>query len=500
MRGYLVRTKRNELVMKLQILSVIGYAVFLTVAIHAKADALTPLCKRSAEIKSAVLWELEKTDCKKVSVAEMASLKRLRNIQYKLNKDHLKAADLEGFSSLSEITFSVTASQIDEDLFSSLPALRVLTIKFSKGFLLEGPKLRSASLESLDLLILNRGGYSGDTWTISDSAFANLPSLKTLSLYGTPSLSEKAFIGVMHLKELSFFSPKISDGLFQELSGLESLTFQRIPYIWGGEPSRDSPGFTFTTETFKGLKALKRLSITRAGIGECSNPSCGDALPVGVFSDLQNLEELDLSQNQIKSVDERVFSTLTQLKVLNLHENNLQRFSSNTLRGQNNLERLDLSYNWELSNSVHAIFDSIKNLPRLRELNLSEISVKCADNNRGNCLFDWKIPVNSFVNLTSLEKLYLAGNAFLLEGSRAFLPLKTLRELDVSSNYFAPLGGCGFGFPEDRCRKADDMSPPDLNGLLNLKQIRLATAGSLKWPQGIKDSYENAYPNVKFSW
>ena len=92
------------------------------------------------------------------------------------------------------------------------------------------------------------------------------------------------------------------------------------------------------------------------------------------FSNLKQLVLLDLSVNQIKCLDERIFSDLKNVKKLNLWNNNLEVLNAETFVGLENLTELDLSFN-QISHFDVRILD---NLPRLERIDLSSrwISIK----------------------------------------------------------------------------------------------------------------------------
>jgi Leucine-rich repeat (LRR) protein len=107
------------------------------------------------------------------------------------------------------------------------------------------------------------------------------------------------------------------------------------------------------------------------------------------FSGMTNLKQLDLSNNEIESLPTNTFSQLKQLEVLDLHKNEITEVKGESLSGLVCLKTLDLSEN------------------RIT-----------------------KIPVNTFSALKKLEELNLLGNKGLSEiikNELAVLDLKSLK-------------------------------------------------------------------------
>nr|AIO08167.1 variable lymphocyte receptor C [Petromyzon marinus] len=109
-------------------------------------------------------------------------------------------------------------------------------------------------------------------------------------------------------------------------------------------------------KAFWGLSNLTYLTIT-------NNPQL-QSLPVGVFDQLKNLNELRLSSNQLKSLPPRVFDSLTKLTYLSLNNNQLQSIPAGVFDKLTNLDRLELSTN-QLQSVPDGAFDKLTNLQTL---------------------------------------------------------------------------------------------------------------------------------------
>nr|AIO08237.1 variable lymphocyte receptor C [Petromyzon marinus] len=113
-------------------------------------------------------------------------------------------------------------------------------------------------------------------------------------------------------------------------------------------------------KAFQGLPHLTFLSIT-------NNPQL-QSLPVGVFDQLKNLNELYLNDNQLKSLPPRVFDSLTKLTRLTLYINQLQSIPEGIFNKLASLQTLNL-YNNQLQSVPDGAFDSLTNLETMNLFN-----------------------------------------------------------------------------------------------------------------------------------
>nr|AIO08262.1 variable lymphocyte receptor C [Petromyzon marinus] len=113
-------------------------------------------------------------------------------------------------------------------------------------------------------------------------------------------------------------------------------------------------------KAFWGLSNLTYLTIT--------NNNQLQYLPVGVFDQLKNLNELRLDGNKLKSLPPRVFDSLTKLTRLDLDRNQLQSVPDGVFDKLGSLERLYLSEN-KLQSVPYGVFDSLTNLETMNLFN-----------------------------------------------------------------------------------------------------------------------------------
>ncbi|GFO29954.1 leucine-rich repeat-containing G-protein coupled receptor 4 [Plakobranchus ocellatus] len=126
---------------------------------------------------------------------------------------------------------------------------------------------------------------------------------------------------------------------------------------------------------------------------------------------------LDLSANQITSLQPEAFKRLPNLQYLYLSANGIEEIPTKAFRCLFWLKHLTLHGN-KIS-SMHA--DSFFDLIRIQDLNLAENNIS-------------QIPQNTFTNLKTLEKLNLEKNSFSELRSYTFLGLESLQLLNISHN------------------------------------------------------------------
>jgi len=77
-----------------------------------------------------------------------------------------------------------------------------------------------------------------------------------------------------------------------------------------------------------------------------------------LFQDLNRLIKLDLSYNQIQTIDQRLFKGLTCLTYLFLNNNQLTDMSSKLFKGLNHLTHIWLNNNEWSSNNLELYIES----------------------------------------------------------------------------------------------------------------------------------------------
>ncbi|XP_054238901.1 toll-like receptor 3 [Indicator indicator] len=239
-------------------------------------------------------------------------------------------------------------------------------------------------LQGTNLTVLNLAQNSLSV--IQDDSFQWLSSLQYLNLKDNNiHLSSRLFYGLSKLKYLNMInslSGKIEDYSFHWLYNLEYLIMD----------NNNFPGIT--ANMFTGLNNLKYLSLCNCNINlqKITNKT---------FSSLANssLQVLNLTKTRVSTMESGAFSSLGQLKILDLGLNEIsQELKGPEFKGLNLIQVIYLSYN--------------KNVTLRSE---------------------------SFIFVPSLRKLMLrkVGCSNLALSPSPFHPLKNLTVLDISNNNIA---------------------------------------------------------------
>ncbi|KAH9636861.1 hypothetical protein HF086_010642 [Spodoptera exigua] len=137
-----------------------------------------------------------------------------------------------------------------------------------------------------------------------------------------------------------------------------------------------------------------------------------------VFIELPSLERLYLTNNKITTIHDKAFVHLINLRELEIDRNGLFSLNSETFSGLRNLQKLDLS-----SNNLEVIGDNtFLPLVNLRTLNLEENKIQMLDE-------------KAFNGLGQLSVLNLAHNKLTtIENVKTFEGLDSLTMLNLKSN------------------------------------------------------------------
>ncbi|XP_072046677.1 uncharacterized protein [Amphiura filiformis] len=164
------------------------------------------------------------------------------------------------------------------------------------------------------------------------------------------------------------------------------------------------------------------------------------------FIFLTSLQRLDLSYNQLENVSGKSFIHLASLQSLDLSHNNISKISNDTFTGLNKLDTLDLS-NQNHFNLLGSPFRSTLSLKKLYIAfsglssllssvfsGLRELQELTLSNNKIPSL-----PASIFHGLTNLTHLYLSENAISRLPETLFVDLFSLDYLDLSDNDISSL-------------------------------------------------------------
>ncbi|CAH0552815.1 unnamed protein product [Brassicogethes aeneus] len=233
------------------------------------------------------------------------------------------------------------------------------------------------------------------------------------ALFFQSSLSAGSFKPLVELRELVIEYCKIgnlSDGAFKGLKELRNLTVRTHNTDWSAMTLEVSPN-AFSEE----LRLLERLDLGENNIWN---------FPEGVLCPLYSLELLNLTRNRFRDITTFQFSANgpsekcgTNLKLLDLSKNNIDRLPSSQLSGLSRLQKLYLQ-----GNGLSHLAD--RALEGLGALNI----LKLSDNRLVN------LPPELFADTHDIREMYLQNNSINVLAPGLFSELTQLLVLDLSHN------------------------------------------------------------------
>lgn len=171
--------------------------------------------------------------------------------------------------------------------------------------------------------------------------------------------------------------------------------------------------------TFDGLKSLRILSLRKNFLEELAAD--------GLFAQADQLEELDIGQNRIRTVQAAAFAGLAHLRILYLDDNDLHAVPSQAFGLIPHLAELHLG----LNPFEHIPEEAFRPIANLYLLDLHGGSVH-------------NISAGGFHGLETLRVLRLSGNALDAVPSRQLEGLERLEELSLGRNYIETIGKADF--------------------------------------------------------
>lgn len=342
-------------------------------------------------------------------------------------------------------------------LSSDNPACKVgLTdLDLSRNFIstLNGQDLSQAP--KLKRIFLSRNRLT----ILADDSFTNLPDLVEIDLSDNQlaALPPRVFNSTHHLQKLSLQNNSLS---------------------------------LITSELFVGLVQLKYLNLSR-------NLISSHLVSSETFASLSGLEILDLSFNKFTKIDHSIFSKLTSLKEVFLHNNLIHRIEPNAFGSSDKLTTLDLSFN-----NLASLLGLLKKEQKIKVLRLGNNKVVDNTNFSLPCeeLLDLdlqenlltsvpifltecsklttldlsnnkitELPDGTFVGLSKLFGLSLAGNQIKSLSNNSFANMTSgLNILNLANNKLEEIdGGAFWSLKELRALRLDNNSLNDINGLVS---------------------------------
>lgn len=366
-----------------------------------------------------------------------------------------------GLSGLAVLNLSVNYLQDLSDLgFSSselnsckIP-LRSLDLSFNS--LSKLPSKSLGQLRKLEHLVLTSNTIN----VVEDGALADLSALVTLNLAGNRlvALPPDLFSQTKYLQELYLQNNSLSvlaPGLFEGLQHLLVLNLSR----------NDIGNDWLTPDTFSSCVRLVALDLSHNRLTRFEG---------SILNGLTSLQILDLSFNRLQTISANSFLSQHNLHILRLSDNNIDSIHPQALAGLNVLSSLSLDRNrltnlhkdvlqntsaglTDLSlagNLLTFIPEAVRSLGKLKTLDVG-------DNQIVNLLND------SFIGLSNLYGLRLAGNKIEKFNSAVFAPIPDLQALNLANNQLSSLDQGSFNsITKLRMLRLDQNQLEDINGIL----------------------------------
>ncbi|XP_071135294.1 leucine-rich repeat-containing G-protein coupled receptor 4-like [Mytilus edulis] len=172
-------------------------------------------------------------------------------------------------------------------------------------------------------------------------------------------------------------------------------------------------------EVFSDLTNLEILQLGDNVIGN---------LDSSFFENLDKLTNLHLQQNNITTLPVNVFSNLKSLQVLYLYENSIQEYDTDVFKGLHQLRELYLQNN-RISNLTTNVF---VDLQLMEILDVSQNQLQ-------------SLPSTVFSNLISLRILYIYSNFITTISEHTFWNLDNLEQIDIYDNKISTIENTSFG-------------------------------------------------------
>jgi Leucine-rich repeat (LRR) protein len=365
--------------------------------------------------KSSYLFSYFLIDMKCIQEQFITSFNGSSNLEcLKLDNIHIDLAKSDPFvnmTKLRQITMSLsTMENVELDFFQKFPNLEKLdlyytSIPFSAEHLTNLINLKFLSLignccSELDSLkeISNLVILEFDFKTACPiEEFKCLKQLEHLRIHAKPGL------WMRHLKKLKSLA-------LYELSSDKILNvdhhYSFMTSLCKLEIISSNCEHFIQRATFTGLKQLNVLSLKNITIADED----------GLFEDLENLTELNLSMSNRTelTIKSNLFKSLRKLRKLTIYR--VAKIETNFLEYSSNLSELKIGYVFQSFEITERTFSKQRDL-KVLEICVARIS---------------SLPANVFVNLSNLTRLSFFGNCLRTLNENSFNGLDNVRELKIN--------------------------------------------------------------------
>ncbi|KAL9700263.1 hypothetical protein quinque_003704 [Culex quinquefasciatus] len=299
---------------------------------------------------------------------------------------------------------------LDDSVFQAISStLERLYLANNKFATIRAAVLNLESLQHLDLSDNYFKSLPNDAFihlkrlesiNLNDNALSAIPeALRGLTSLDDLELADNRIMQIdthilstlTRLEELDLsqnFISSIPSGAFDSLRSLKELHLD-------DNDIRHIEGNVFAQN--RNLKKLIIKALELAGMALTT-------LPIGIFDNLADLEELDLGYNQLKTLDSNIFRNLFSLETLLLAENGIESLSPELFYGLRNLNEIDLSGN-ELTTLETHVFRDCLNLEKLDIASNKFVTFNLPQMSFAKTLLDLDISDNMLTTITVTEDL-----------------------------------------------------------------------------------------------
>lgn len=337
---------------------------------------------------------------------------------------------------------------------------------------------------SLRVLYLNNNNIT----QLSNHAFGDLNLLEILNLANNSiyTLRRRSFLGLSNLQEMDLSMNRIEMLQVEQFSNLGKLRVLNLA---------NNKLRTIPRDAFYNTR-IERLNLSFNNIA---------LFPASSLSEIGfTLRALDISNNQIDSLDSTMFQNTQFLLDLNLASNQIKLLSDNTFASLNNLTSLDLSFNVLVPPNFKEFF---LNTPRLRVLRMRGVGLykmpalplkylTILDLNK-----NYLQEVEGLYDMRNLREFYIKENRVINLGNvTRFLP-SCLRKLDISRNPIRKQSLHDFA----QIRRIEELNIENVKiinselffKLHNLKRIRISSQANfselISKLRGLRELYVHIY-------
>ena len=356
------------------------------------------------------------------------------------------------FASYPSICFlSISKNQLDkieDGVFDGLPDLSQLELMSVGLNGTEKPKyfLNISNLEYLSLSGNNLGDIPIDQLhnlsklvhldmannginTIQDTSFPSLDKLEVIDIgeNGIESLDHLSFSNIPNIKILQAYGNLMTNfdsTLVLKLKNLETID------LHNNAIANLNPSFCGNSTSLKSV--------------QLGNNKLDSSIIAQSFANCSSIENLDISGNNMRSIDSKTFQGMSRLHTLSLAETSLESFPNAALDPAEALTHLDISYN----NISQIDTESFRNLNGLTRLNMYNMKTNFSveegtfskllnlrtlylDNNPGI-----KLSITDLQNLTKLDTVRLTYCELTTLDGNGFMNLPALEDLFIYGNPF----------------------------------------------------------------